>query len=105
MHVARESHAWFTFNLNTKISFYLQIVHCNIYTIYNVSIQSDPLHLKLNNPILLTWNGDEGPSTLVSGLLTTAPPLALPLSPYHTLQFKLRYLHRRHQKHRLCLGQ
>jgi hypothetical protein len=104
MHVAREYHAWFIFNLNKKISLYLQIIHFNIYTIYNVSIQSDPLHLKPNNAVLLTWRtsffacGDECPSTLVSGRPTTAPPLALPLSPFDTLQFKLHYLHRRHQQ-------
>ncbi len=60
--------------------------------------------LPLDNPALLTWrtsffaDGDEYPSTLVSGLPTTAPPLALPLSPFRTPQFKLHYLHRRHQQ-------
>ncbi len=48
-------------------------------------------------PCLLTWRtsffarGDECPSTLVPGLPTTAPPFALPPSPFHTPQFKLQY--------------
>jgi hypothetical protein len=50
-----------------------------------------PLHFKKDNPALLTWrirffaHGDECPSTLVSGLPTTVPPLAFPshpLTPY-----------------------
>ncbi len=55
---------------------------------------------------LLTWrtsffaHGDENPSTLVCGLPTTAPTLALPLSPFHSPQFKLHYLHRWHQQSR-----
>ncbi len=60
--------------------------------------------LSIGIPALLTSrtsffaHGDEYPSTLVSGLPTTAPPLALPLSPFHTPQFKLHYLHRWHQQ-------
>jgi hypothetical protein len=112
MHVAHESHAWFIFNLNTRISLYLQIIHCNIYMIYNITSQSDPLH-----PTGHTWStsffvrGDESPSTLFSGLLTTAPPLTLPLSPFHTPQFKLHYLHNIiyiddiNNLRRLCRGQ
>jgi hypothetical protein len=56
--------------------------------------------ISIDNPALLTWrtsffaHDDKYPSTFVSGLPTTAPPLALPLSPFHTPQFKLHYLHR-----------
>ncbi len=68
-----------------------------MYTLYNVSIQSDPLHLKANNPTLLTWrtnffvSGDECPSTLVSDLPTTAPtPCFAPLTLSHpTVQVTL----------------
>jgi hypothetical protein len=66
--------------------------------------------ISMGNPALLTWRtsffarGDEYPSTLVSGLPTTAPPLALPLSPFHTPQFKLHYLQRRHQQSRSSLS-
>jgi hypothetical protein len=60
--------------------------------------------ISIGNPVLLTWRtsffarGDEYLSTLFSGLPTTAPPLALPLSPFHTPQFKLYYLHRQYQQ-------
>jgi hypothetical protein len=60
--------------------------------------------ISIGNPALLTWrtsffaHGDKYPSNLVSGLPTTAPPIALPLSPFHTPQFKIHYLHRRHQQ-------
>jgi hypothetical protein len=104
MHVACESHTWFIFYLNTKYHYIYRsyIAIFTKYTIYNTSSPSDPA--------LLTWrtsffaDGDEYPSTLVSGLPTTAPPLALPLSPFHTPQFKLHYLHRRHQQSRLTLS-
>ncbi len=50
---------------------------------------TDPLQCWSNNPALLTWrasffaHGDECPSTLVSGLPTTAPPLGFyPSHPF-----------------------
>jgi hypothetical protein len=78
-------------------------MHCNIYTIYNISTQSAHA-FETEQSRLLTWrtsffaHGDKCPSTLVPGLPTTAPPLALPLSPFHTLQFKLHSLHKQHQQ-------
>jgi hypothetical protein len=47
-----------------------------------------PLAFETEQPHLITWRnsffarGDECPSTLVSGLPTTAPPLALPSHPF-----------------------
>jgi hypothetical protein len=65
------------------------------------------LHSWWNNPALLTWRAsffapsDEYSSTLVSGLLTTAPLLGFyPSHPFHTPQLKLHYLHRWHQQSR-----
>jgi hypothetical protein len=44
-------------------------------------------------------HGDEFQSTLVSGLLTTAPSLGFyPFHPFLIPQFTLHYLHRRHQQ-------
>ncbi len=96
MHVAWESHAWFIFNLNTKI-FYRQIIHCNYLHNKQHFFATCPLHLKLNNPAYLL--GEPAsllvvtpiPSTLVSGLPTTAPPLDFaPLTLSHlTVQVTL----------------
>jgi hypothetical protein len=62
-----------------------------------VFISTNPLHQQQNNPALLTWRasffprGDEYPSTIVSGLPTTAHPLAFtPLTLSHlTVQITL----------------
>ncbi len=64
---------------------------------YSIFILTDPLALLINYPALLTWRasffarGDEYPSTLVSGLPTTAHPLAFtPLILSHpTVQITL----------------
>jgi hypothetical protein len=76
---------------------------CNIYTMYNIPTRPSPLYwirqprfTYLENQLLCLWW--QYPSTLVSGLPTTGPSFALPLSPFHTPQFKLLYLHRRHQQ-------
>jgi hypothetical protein len=54
-----------------------------------ISMRSIPLHRQQNNPAFLTWRasffarGDEYPSTLVSCLSTTAPPLGFyPSHPF-----------------------
>ncbi len=84
MHVAHASYSWFIFNLKTEISLYLQIIYYNIYTTYIASPNPTPCFI----PYLLTWRtsffayGDEYPSTIVSGLPTTAPPLCLPSHPF-----------------------
>ncbi len=69
-----------------------------------ISKKKEPL-LLIKYPTLLTWRasfsarGDESPSTLVSGLVTTAPPLGFyPFQPFLTPQFTLHCLHRQHQQ-------
>jgi hypothetical protein len=68
MHAGDVFHAWFIFNLHTKISLYLQVMHWDI---YRASFFA---------------RGDEYLSALVSGLPTTAPPLGFypshPFTPY-----------------------
>jgi hypothetical protein len=71
MHDACESHIWFIFNLHTKISLYLQIICCNIYKIYNISTQPDPLHFN-GHPLYLL----EEPASLLL-VTNTHPPLSL----------------------------
>jgi hypothetical protein len=87
----------------TRKSHHLQIIYYNIYTSYN-AWSTHPL--LPTAPSLLTWRTSflarvgEYPSTLVPGLLTTAPPFACS----HTLQIELQYLHRRHQQHQSSLS-
>ncbi len=66
------------------------------------SFQPNPLPFVIlyftyfENQLFCSWH--EYPSTLVPSWLTTAHPLLL-LPPFHTLQIKLQYLHRRHQQY------
>jgi hypothetical protein len=79
MHVACASYGWFIFNLNVEISSFTD--HILQYS-YVVERSTQPNPLPLIAPSLLTWrtsllaHGGEYQSTLVSGLLTTAPPFA-----------------------------
>jgi hypothetical protein len=85
MHAARLSHVRFIFNLNIKIlSFTDRILR------YFHIINACPTRPLLPTaPCLLTWRtsplarSGKFPSTLVPGLLTTAPPLASPFTPSH----------------------
>jgi hypothetical protein len=96
-----ESHAWFIFNLHTRISLYLQIIHCNIYKISNISTQPYPCS-SMGTPLYLLG---EPASLLV--VTNTHPPLSLVCQqlPHPLLcpspQFKIHYLHRRHQQSQL----
>ncbi len=77
------SSAWFIFNLNTE-SYYLQIIHHNIYTLDN--IQSSPTPCSLLSPFYLL--GEPASLLMVRipilpGLLTTAPPFTRSVSLSH----------------------
>jgi hypothetical protein len=78
-HVARASHAWFIFNLNTENSSFTDHILQYLHIIYCL-IQFNPLPIII--PFLLTWRTSffardgEYPSTLVPGRLTTAPHFA-----------------------------
>jgi hypothetical protein len=84
-HGARSSQAWFIFNLNKEILSFtdriLQYLH-----IINARLTCPLLPA---TPLLLTWRtslcarGGELPSTLVPGLLTTAPPFTSSPTPSH----------------------
>jgi hypothetical protein len=103
MHDACESHAWFIFT-STQKSHYIYRSFIAVFTSYTTFPPNLTPCILMSSPALLTWRtsffarGDEYQSTLVSGLPTIAPPLALPLSPFHTPQFKLHYIHTRHQQ-------
>ncbi len=88
MHDDNVFHAWFIFKLHTEISFIFTDYVTQYLQMYNNSQGRRTLAL-IGNLILLTWRasffvrGDESPSTLVSGLLTTARPLTLtPFTPF-----------------------
>ncbi len=87
------------FLTRTQESHYIYRSYLAIFTQYTIFPPNPTPCIPLDNPVVLTWRtsffvcSDESPSTLVSGLLTTARPLTLPLSPFHTPQFKLHYLH------------
>ncbi len=80
------SHTWFIFNLNTKISSFtdhiLQYLHV-INACPTRPLLLLPCVYLLGEPAFLLSRGGEFPSTLVPGLLTTAPPLAGPFTPSH----------------------
>ncbi len=64
-------------------------MHHNIYRMCSYSYQNQPLASTTSNPALLTWrasffaHGGEYPSTLVSGLPTTAAPIGFyPSHPF-----------------------
>ncbi len=90
MHAGDVFHAWFIFNLHTKISLYLQVMHHNICKMYINFHQNQPLASATKQPRLLTWRASffarvyEYPSTLVSGLPTT---VLLPLGFYPSHPF------------------
>jgi hypothetical protein len=88
----------------TQKSHYIYRLFIAIFTRYTTFPSNLTPCISKGNPAFLTWRtsffarGDKYPSTLVSSLPTTVLPLALPLSPFHTPQFNLHYLHRRHQQ-------
>jgi hypothetical protein len=102
MHDDGVLHAWLIFNLHTKMSFIFTRYVTWYLQIYNNSQGRKNNPCFQSNPILLTWrtrffaHGDKFPSTLVSGLPATAPPLGFcPFHPFLTRQFTLHGLHRR----------
>ncbi len=106
MHGACELHVWFIFNLHTKILLYLKIIHCNIYKITAFPPNPTPCIL-INHPhftylesqLLCSWWWMPIHPCLWSANNCSTPWL-LSLSPFHTPQFKLYYLHKRHQQSR-----
>jgi hypothetical protein len=86
--------------------FYVQVTYLNIYQCtINFQRKKNPCFNKVNHISYLESQlfarCDESPSTLVSGLVTTAPPLGFyPFHPFLTPQFTLHYLHRRYQQSR-----
>ncbi len=77
----RASHAWFIFNLKPEISSFIDYM---LQYLHVVLMPHSTQPLAYHYPVLLTWrtnfvarDGDY-PSTLVSGLPTTAPPFASP---------------------------
>jgi hypothetical protein len=83
MHGALLSHAWFIVNLNTKI---LSFTDCILQYLHIINARpTHPLFLAtlslLTRRTSLLARGGEFPSTLVPGLLITAPPLASPFTP------------------------
>ncbi len=57
-HAGDVFHAWFIFNLHTKISLYLQFTHCDIYRMYSSFPQHQPFASTTNQPSesqLLCW--------------------------------------------------
>ncbi len=104
MHVARASHAWFIFNLITEISLYLQILSNNIYT-HRTSHPTRPL-LPIASLVYLL--GEPASLLVVTNAhhphpcpwaANNCPTLCFAPFTLHTPQFKLQYLHSRHQKH------
>jgi hypothetical protein len=90
----------------TQKSCYIYRSFIAIFTSYTTFPPNLNPCILMSSSALLTWRtsffacSDEYPSTLVSSLPTIVPPLALPLAPFHTPQFKLHYLHRQHQQSR-----
>jgi hypothetical protein len=86
-HVARASFAWFIFNLNTE-SYYFTDHTLQYWRIRQCLLQPNPLltvipcFTYLENQLLCSWC--EYPSTLVPGLLTTAPPFARAFTPHRS---------------------
>jgi hypothetical protein len=93
MHDDGALHAWFIFNLHTRISFVFTQCTVNrylhIYTMYR-QLLSNPLQKITRNPDLLRGpvlaHGGDFPSTLVPCLVATAHPLTLvPFTPFPLL--------------------
>jgi hypothetical protein len=106
MHNEDVLHAWFIFNLHTKISYvftrhgswYLHNVTSNLSSKSRASMKN-PRFTYLEGQFLVC--GNVFPCTLVPSLVTTAPPLGFyHFHPFLTIQFTLHYLHRRHQQSR-----